>query len=78
MATTTNAQTIGGLFLERAQVRQDVRAIHYVVDSNTITMSWGELAERVFLLTTALNQLDIGKGDRVVHWSENRLRVDRD
>ena len=37
-----------------------------------MTISWDQLKDRVLTLAAALHSAGIGKGDRVVHWSENR------
>lgn len=72
MPTTTKIRTIGELFLERANAGGNAPALHYVHDGQHATFTWNQLSQRVFSLAAALRNAGINRGDRVVHWSENR------
>ncbi len=82
LKTSSEFVSIIELFLKQVSLRPDSAAIfHREGPSNSqrhppakiVSVSWSELAQSVGHLCAVLNGLDIGRGDRVVNVSENRL-----
>jgi long-chain acyl-CoA synthetase len=70
--TYVDWQSLPAMFFEQADKRADKPFLWAKTDGAYRSISWGETAVRVRLLSRALAQLGIGKGDRVALVAENR------
>ncbi|WP_300536625.1 AMP-binding protein, partial [Sphingosinicella sp.] len=72
MQTAETWPNLVEMFFDQASRRGKRPMLHAKVDGAWRTTTWGEAAQQVATLATALNARGIGKGDRVVLVSENR------
>jgi long-chain acyl-CoA synthetase len=70
--TYVDWQSLPAMFFEQADKRADKPFLWAKREGTYRSISWGETADRVRLLSRALAQLGIGKGDRVALVAENR------
>jgi long-chain acyl-CoA synthetase len=68
-----SAMTIPRLFLDQLTHRADRVTLHVHRQGEWHALSWQQIADDVFRLAAVLREAGVGRGDRVVQFSENRL-----
>ena len=71
--TTPAAPTMSHLFIEQVNQKPNQAALHVMQGDTPVAYTWGELADWVWRWTAALARRGVAIGDRVAHWSENRV-----
>jgi len=65
--------TLDALWRKRATMQPQAPALSGMTPDGPLSLSYGELAERVARLAGALRSAGVQRGDRVAVWSENQL-----
>ena len=68
----SNAQSLVGLFLQRADERRDMPCLTAKIDGKWTSLTYAQVAEQVCLMAQNLRKMGLNAGDRVIIVSENR------